>query len=39
MVQTTLSVVIEGPCLFLKTQFQIYAVFSYLLRNIVMLMS
>jgi len=36
--QTTLSVVIKGPaCLFLKAQFQAYAVF-YLLHSSAMLM-
>jgi len=28
MVPSSLSVVIEGPCLFLKAQFQTYVVFS-----------
>jgi len=39
MAQTALSVVIKGPCLFVKAQFEVYAVFSYLLHNNAMLMS
>ena len=35
MAQTTLSVAINGPCLFLKAQFQTYAAFSYLLHNMI----
>jgi len=31
--QLCLSVVSKGPCLFLKAQFQTYAVFSYLSHN------
>jgi len=37
--QTVFSVVIKGPCLFLKGLFQTYAVFSYLLHSNIMLMS
>jgi len=37
--QNALPVVIEGPCLLLKAQFQTNAVFSYLLHNNVMFMS
>jgi len=37
--QTVLLVAIKGPWLYLKTQFQTYAAFLYLLHNNAMLMS
>jgi len=37
--QATLLVVLRGPSLFSKAEFQTYAVFSYLLHNTAMLMS
>jgi len=39
MAQAALSVVIKTPYLFLNAQFETYAVFSYLLHNVAMLMT